>query len=67
MAYRCKHDSNWTMEFVSQGCQALTGYLPIDLIGNRTVAYAELIHPDDRLMVAERVAEAVQKQDALPP
>ncbi len=34
MAYRCKYDSAWTMEFVSQGCVELTGYLANEIIGN---------------------------------
>lgn len=47
MAYRCHNDQDWTMEFVSEGCLELTGYTPADLINNRTVAYASLIHADD--------------------
>ena len=48
MAYRCQNDRNWTMEFVSQGCMALTGYAPEDLVGNRTVAYGDVIRPPYR-------------------
>ena len=57
MTYRCLNDATWTMEFVSQGAVDLTGYEPSDLVGNRVVSYADLIHPEDR----ERVREEVQK------
>lgn len=48
MAYRCRNDVNWTMEFVSEGCFGLTGHHASDLAVNRTIAYSDLIHPDDR-------------------
>jgi PAS domain S-box-containing protein len=55
MAYRCRNDQNWTMEFVSAGAQTLTGYTAAELMGNRAVAYASLIHPDDRAAVWNQV------------
>ncbi len=64
MAYRCKADSNWTMEFVSQGCTALTGYDSTDLVGNRTLSYNDLIHPDDRQHVCDDIDEALAKGTA---
>lgn len=48
IAYRCKNDRNWTMEFVSEGCLELTGYQPADMVDNSVVAYNDLVHPDDR-------------------
>ena len=51
MAYRCRNDRNWTMEFISQGCQDLTGYAPEDLIGNRKVSYNDLILPAYRELI----------------
>ncbi len=48
ISYRCKNDRNWTMEYVSGGCQKLTGYDPEDLIGNKKISYNNIIHPDDR-------------------
>ncbi|MCS7305024.1 MAG: ATP-binding protein [Thermoguttaceae bacterium] len=59
MAYRCLNDPHWTMEFVSEGCVALTGYRPEELIGNRVISYAELIVPEHRQQVLENVQRAI--------
>ncbi len=48
MAYRCKFDRQWTMEFVSAGCLELTGYAPEDLVDNRTLSYNDVIAPEYR-------------------
>lgn len=61
MAYRCKNDRKWTMEFVSDGCMELTGYEPRDLIGNRTLSYAELIHEEDRDKVWDTIEDALDE------
>ena len=50
-AYICTNDDRWTMRFVSASAQAVLGYAPEDIIDNRVVAYADLIHPDDRQRV----------------
>ncbi len=62
MAYRCRNDPDWTMEFVSEGCHALTGHAAAELLGNQTVSYASLIHPADREHVWRAVQEAVRDQ-----
>ncbi len=54
MAYRCRNDENWTMELVSDGCLALTGYPAADLIGNRKLSFADLIHPEDQQPLWEK-------------
>ena len=59
MAYRCQMDCDWTMEFLSEGCHALTGYRPRDLVHNACATYASLIHPEDRPVVYDAVADAV--------
>ena len=43
MAYRCRNDKNWTMEYISSGCLALSGYLPDDLIENKKLSFNDLV------------------------
>lgn len=60
MVYRCRNDPQWTMEFVSAGASDLTGYEPADLVDNTVIAYAEVIHPEDREQVWLDVQAAVE-------
>lgn len=62
MVYRCRNDREWTMEFLSEGCRDITGYGPEDLIGNKSLSYASLIHPDDSQRVREEVQAAIARQ-----
>ncbi|MBW3572107.1 MAG: PAS domain S-box protein [Gemmatimonadetes bacterium] len=59
MAYRCRNDAQWTVEFASPGSLALTGYAPDELVGNARVAFADLVHPDDRDTVRTAVESAL--------
>ncbi|MEN1759050.1 ATP-binding protein [Anoxynatronum sibiricum] len=58
MAYRCRYDRYWTMEFVSEGCRVLTGYAPEQLIGNRDCSYNDLILEEYREQLWEAWAQA---------
>ncbi len=62
MAYRCRNNRNRTMEFVSEGCLALTGYQPADLIADQRVTYAQLIHPEDRRAVWLETQNALKEK-----
>jgi len=59
MAYRCKNDPEWTLEFVSPGCEPLTGYKASELTGDNALRYSDLIIPADRDMVWREVQKAV--------
>src|SRR5581483_172384 len=48
-----------TMIFVSQGCLALTGYKPSDLLGNKTVSYASLIRAEDQRPLWQQIQKAL--------
>ena len=64
MVYRCRNDRDWTMEITNDACRDLTGYDPADIIANKTVSFAQLIHPADREMVWSDIQIAVQKKKA---
>lgn len=64
MAYRCKNDKDWTMLFVSGGCNDLTGYSARELIGNFQISYAGIIVPEDRKMVKDEVELAIRQNRA---
>jgi two-component system, OmpR family, phosphate regulon sensor histidine kinase PhoR len=62
MTYICENDEHWTMQYVSEGCLALTGYEPMELIDNRSLAYIDLIHPDDQLQVWVQIQDALAEK-----
>jgi len=46
--YRCLIDSNWTMEYISEGCKELTGCKSNDLTKNKNQSYKDLVVPEHR-------------------
>ena len=62
MAFRRKHDSKLTIEFVSTGSRELTGYDPSDLIENRTVSFMDIIHPSNLGLVKKTISQAFTKK-----
>ncbi len=44
--YRCTARSPWTMSYISQGVERLTGYPPEDFLSGRR-PWAYIVHPDD--------------------
>ena len=52
--YRCANDPSWTMTYISDGCTAVTGYPPEAFIGNRQLAYNDIIHPEHREWVGNQ-------------
>jgi len=62
MAYRCRFDRDWTMEFVSDGCLPLTGYSSDDLIMNKLLAFNDLIVAEYREQLWDAWQKAVHDQ-----
>jgi len=52
IAYRCLDDSKWTMLFISDAVEAITGYPAEDFIlPNPKRSFSELFHPNDHEMI----------------
>jgi len=59
ITYRCKCDKDWTMLYMSDAVDPLSGYPASDFINNAVRTYESIIHPDDTGFVAEIVNTAV--------
>ncbi len=62
MVYRCKNDSSWTMEFISDKSLQMTGYRSSDFVNNKTISFTNIIHPSDRLKVWNTIQQAVEER-----
>ncbi|MBA4121690.1 MAG: PAS domain-containing protein [Acidobacteria bacterium] len=62
VVYRCRIDEKFTSEFLSDGCQELTGYTAEELVQTRA-AWDKIIHPDDRERIRTEI-RALMKDNA---
>lgn len=62
VAYRCKNDESWTMEFISKVCYELTGYTDEDLINNAIIAYNDIIVDEFKAEVWSIVEQAIENK-----
>jgi PAS domain S-box-containing protein len=58
MAFRCGNAPDWTLQFVSEGAHALTGWRP-DALLSGTVRYGDLIDERDRERVWAEIDAAI--------
>lgn len=63
MAYRCKYDQYWTMEFVSEGVIELFGYEPSALVDNKEITYGQLIVPPYQEMIRKEIDQSIKKRE----
>ncbi|MFB2865007.1 response regulator [Aeromonas sp. MdU4] len=60
MVYRCLPHHPWTMLFVSEEAEKLTGYPANDFVGDESRRdFGDLIHPDDLDMSNRKTTEAI--------
>ena len=62
VTYHCTCDEFWTMHFISNEIENITGYPASDFIDNKRRTYVSIIHPDDVQLVDDAVQSKVQKK-----
>lgn len=61
--YRCRNDADWSMSYLSDEIQVLSGYPSYDFINNRVRSFASVVHPDD-LPITYRAVEAIARYES---
>jgi PAS domain S-box-containing protein len=59
VVYRCAYDDEWTVLFITDAIENLTGYKFSDLQNNKIKTFAGIIHPDDLERVMESVGSGI--------
>ncbi len=62
ITYRCKNDPTYTMEFMSDEMERMTGYPVADFINNAKKTFSDIIHPDDIEHVVQKINEGVKNK-----
>ena len=63
IAFICKNDEYWTMEYMSQETEKITGYAPKELIDNTSKAFSDIIHLEDKDYVEKEIKSVISKNE----
>lgn len=59
ITYRCANDENYTMTFLSDEIERLTGFPAKEFINNNIRGFASIIHPEDVAMVTDKIVASL--------
>lgn len=60
IVFQSASDSHWTMQYLSAGCEAITGYSAQELLsGENGISYTQITHPEDLPAVLEIIRQRV--------
>lgn len=60
VVYRCANDTEWTMQYISDGIFELSGYPAEEFVGNRVRSFNSIIEPSDRTAVWSGIQAALE-------
>ncbi len=61
--YRCRCAPDWTIEFISDAIEEISGYPVTEFTQNPALSFASLTHPDDRLINEITISHAILIQE----
>lgn len=59
MLYRCEYNSSWTITYLNNGCNELTGLAPEELLNNSLRVYTDLIFQEDKKRVKQYFSDCL--------
>ncbi len=62
VVYRCANDAAWTMLFMSDQIEELSGYPASDFLENAVRTFSSIIHHDDIILVVDAVQAGLREQ-----
>ena len=60
VVYRCAMDEHWTMQYISDAIEPLSGYPASDFINNKVRTFASIMHRNDSIYTDKVAAEAIE-------
>lgn len=60
--YRCQNDAGYTMLFMTDGIQTLTGYPASDFLNNKVRTFTSIVDPQDTALVDAAVGAGIEKR-----
>ncbi len=61
--YESENDPQWTVHFISDAIEGISGYPAAEFVQNRVRAYADVIHPDDVELVDRGVQQGIRDHE----
>jgi len=60
--YRCQNDAGYTMLFMTDGIETLTGYPASDFLNNKVRTFTSIVDPQDTALVDAAVGAGIEKR-----
>ena len=61
VAYRCKGDNRWDMEFISTEIEGFSGHPQSDFLHNNIRSFSSIVHLDDLQLIEDSVHDAISQ------